>query len=277
MHNHHDQQGAFPHGQYAGWANNSPPSPPAPTTGASVTWGFLLLPYMDEQPAYDVVVNFLLANAGSPADPTAVPPVAAVAATKAYSVSAHQRFKFKEFMCPSDPNSGNVKGEGFHSNYAGCNGNTLFWDNTTVLPKSGGEANNGVLLAGKAVRMAMITDGGPQTLMVSENMVWAAGDDRRGRMFNSYQGETLFSTLYSPNTAAADVQYSCGTALPSFMPCTAVTGNPNSIQSARSYHNGRAGVNAVMCDGSVRWVSNSIIPETWTAMGSRDGGEAFAD
>jgi prepilin-type N-terminal cleavage/methylation domain-containing protein/prepilin-type processing-associated H-X9-DG protein len=41
--------------------------------------------------------------------------------------------------------------------------------------------------------------------------------------------------------------------------------------AARSYHSG--GVNACFCDGSVRFISNSIDLATWRAVGSRGGGE----
>jgi prepilin-type N-terminal cleavage/methylation domain-containing protein/prepilin-type processing-associated H-X9-DG protein len=41
--------------------------------------------------------------------------------------------------------------------------------------------------------------------------------------------------------------------------------------TARSYHSG--GVNAVFLDGAVRFISNSISPATWSALGTRNGGE----
>jgi prepilin-type processing-associated H-X9-DG protein len=43
------------------------------------------------------------------------------------------------------------------------------------------------------------------------------------------------------------------------------------ITSASSFHAG--GVNVVFCDGSVHWVSQSVNPDTWTALGSRAGDE----
>jgi prepilin-type N-terminal cleavage/methylation domain-containing protein/prepilin-type processing-associated H-X9-DG protein len=45
------------------------------------------------------------------------------------------------------------------------------------------------------------------------------------------------------------------------------------ISPASSYHPN--GVNACFCDGSVRFVSNGIDPNAWTAAGSRAGGEAL--
>ena len=43
--------------------------------------------------------------------------------------------------------------------------------------------------------------------------------------------------------------------------------------TSRSYHDG--GVNALLMDGSVRFVRSSIPPATWRAMGTRDGSEVI--
>ena len=45
------------------------------------------------------------------------------------------------------------------------------------------------------------------------------------------------------------------------------------VSPASSYHTG--GVNVCMADGSVRFVTDSIDPDTWTAAGSKDGNEAL--
>jgi prepilin-type processing-associated H-X9-DG protein len=45
------------------------------------------------------------------------------------------------------------------------------------------------------------------------------------------------------------------------------------MQLARSRHT--QGVNAAMCDGSVRFVRNTIDLATWRAMGTAQGGEVF--
>jgi hypothetical protein len=182
---------------------------------------------------------------------------------------------FPVYVCPSDPNgpkkSPSSNNEGFHSNYAGNNGNTLFWDGTTNLPQNGGKSNTGVILAGDHIRLTDIGDGTSNTLMAAEILTWTPGDDRRGRLFNTYQGETFFSTLYPPNSSVADAQFSCGSSLPPYMPCTAVGGSKNPINSARSAHNGFGGVNAVLCDGSVRFLTNSVDPLAWQAASTRLG------
>jgi prepilin-type processing-associated H-X9-DG protein len=47
------------------------------------------------------------------------------------------------------------------------------------------------------------------------------------------------------------------------------------IVTSRSYHSG--GVNALMMDGTVRFVTNSISQATWRALGTRAGGEVVGE
>ena len=46
------------------------------------------------------------------------------------------------------------------------------------------------------------------------------------------------------------------------------------MNTANSYHPG--GVNVTLCDGSVRFVKDSISLPTWRALGSRNGGEVIS-
>jgi prepilin-type N-terminal cleavage/methylation domain-containing protein/prepilin-type processing-associated H-X9-DG protein len=269
FHNYHDTYLKFPLGQYGGYTNNGStgltlPVPPAPNPYASLCWPILVLPYVEQQNAYNTIINYFVAN------PT----------TFSFNATAVNQIKFVVYMCPSDPNAGAVHAttpfgtnEGFQGNYLGCNGNTVFWDGSTI-PAAAGLSDTGVVLAGASVTLTTIPDGTSNTLLLSETIQWPPADDRRGRMFNGYQGETFFSTLRTPNTASADAQYSCGANLPPYMPCTAVGGGANPINSARSYHNGIGGVNAAMCDGSVRFVVNSVDPTAWSLAGARNDGLA---
>jgi len=260
----HDQTGYFPYGQFGTFAQNGGlPVPPAPSAAGCITWPITLLPWLDNKPQFDAIWNYFVANPG----------------TAGYSAVAINQIKLQIYICPADGHGGGTHGtnEGFQGNYLGCNGSTLFWDGTANLPQSGAN-NNGVFTAGanNRVKLSQITDGPSQTLMLSETLQWLQGDDRRGRMFNSYQGETFFSTLNLPNSASADYQYSCGSGLPSYLPCSAVSSGPNSVNSARSNHNGSGGVNVALCDGSCRFITNSISPTNWTGLGSKDGTESVS-
>jgi prepilin-type processing-associated H-X9-DG protein len=46
------------------------------------------------------------------------------------------------------------------------------------------------------------------------------------------------------------------------------------MNTANSYHPG--GVNVGLCDGSVRFIKESIALPTWRAIGSRNGGEVIS-
>ena len=171
--------------------------------------------------------------------------------------------KVAALMCPSDPGGGYVhSSEGFHTNYVGCAGTAY-------------SSLNGIFFPLSKTRMTSITDGTSNTLLLSEVLDGIGGDDRRGRIWNAWVGENLFSTTYGPNTLNADGCYSCGTANPA-SPCTAVGSNYNGAnQTARSYHPG--GLNAAMADGTVRFITNSIPIGTWQALATASLGEVVGD
>jgi prepilin-type processing-associated H-X9-DG protein len=101
---------------------------------------------------------------------------------------------------------------------------------------------------------------------------WSPEDnDWRGDIHND-DGVFRFHTTLTPNTSAPDV-ISSGWFQPTgdpSMPAVAGAGN-NQVTAARSRHPG--GVNVVMCDSSVRFVSDSIAFDAWQAMGSGSGEE----
>jgi len=260
FHGYHDAMKTMPYGQFAGYANNSAmPTPRAPSSHACFAWPVSLMPYIDQTPLYNTIVNWCVTNPGS--------------ATYSAPVTINGN-TVAAYICPADPRDGGTFAtEGFQTNYLGCNGASVFWDGGTY-PQTG-SGNTGVVLANTSITLNNITDGTSNTLLVSETLRWAGpgSDDRRGRMFNTYQGETFFSTLYLPNTATADSQYSCGANLPSYLPCTAVGGGANPINSARSLHNGKGGVNAAFADGTVKWIANNVALTNWQAMGTRTAGD----
>jgi prepilin-type processing-associated H-X9-DG protein len=97
---------------------------------------------------------------------------------------------------------------------------------------------------------------------------FAAAGSRNSWAEGLYQ-HTGLTFVFPPNTAVPytspadgqhyDVDWIGGT----FVQYGALT--------ARSYH--ANGVNALLMDGSVRFVNNSVSQSTWRALGTRNGGE----
>ncbi len=127
-----------------------------------------------------------------------------------------------------------------------------------------------------------ITDGLSNTLLASETIqgqtvpadgVTPETIDRRG---NTWWGWSAgFETRGTPNTALPDSmqgKVDCISELPN-PPCTTMNAGNLYWAAARSRHPG--GVNAAMCDASVRFVSDDVDLATWRAASTTQGEEAF--
>jgi len=96
--------------------------------------------------------------------------------------------------------------------------------------------------------------------------------DLRGRYWNTWQGNVLFSTLFPPNTTVGDRSNYC---IPApRRPCQGLTAT-TVVQSVRSNHPN--GANFALADGGVRFVSNNVNLTTYQALGTREDGESLAD
>jgi prepilin-type N-terminal cleavage/methylation domain-containing protein/prepilin-type processing-associated H-X9-DG protein len=135
------------------------------------------------------------------------------------------------------------------------------------------------LLYGAA--FADITDGTSNTLMMLEVRQTPSPNttvlDRRGRVWNDDSACYQVSTTLTPNSSAPDFSACQNNPVPN-TPCIngGVSGPDNSqfYMAARSLHPG--GVNASFCDGSVRFIKNSINLATWKALSSEAGGEVVS-
>jgi prepilin-type N-terminal cleavage/methylation domain-containing protein/prepilin-type processing-associated H-X9-DG protein len=122
-----------------------------------------------------------------------------------------------------------------------------------------------------------ISDGTSNTLMMSEVRFPKADNysDIRGDVLND-GGDHWFMAVNTPNAGIDHSSNACPTSATdpiydATMPCLKVGDN---YTSARSRHSG--GVNAALCDGSVRFISNSIDLVTWQALASANGGEVIS-
>ena len=87
--------------------------------------------------------------------------------------------------------------------------------------------------------------------------------------------ETGFTAVFTPNTR---VTYSAGGTEYDVDFVTATESSPGDTYAAvtaRSYHEN--GVNVLLMDGSVRFVTNAIPLAAWRALGTRAGGEVVTD
>jgi prepilin-type processing-associated H-X9-DG protein len=141
---------------------------------------------------------------------------------------------------------------------------------------AGAGAVNGV------VGFEAIRDGLSNTMMTSEVRVGLTGNHKDLRGFSHWAYGSSFSGLRTPNSTKPDWMQSSGycNAAPQWTdgeptnpPCIQGT-NSLVITSARSYHPG--GVNVGFCDGSVKFIKNTVFPLTYMALSSAAGGEVLS-
>jgi prepilin-type N-terminal cleavage/methylation domain-containing protein/prepilin-type processing-associated H-X9-DG protein len=271
LHNYHDTNQTLPNGQAQSLLMEDAPT--GNGYGYHEGWQLFILPYMER--SADFQIWMANRSIGTWEIPGTLP-------------NNGSALRVPSYICPSDPLGGKVaianeygQPEGPHSNYAGNAGPTAFGQT------GGGTKLAGVLFPKSSVRVADITDGTSNTLLASEILLapdagatdpYIAGD-RRGRIWNAQMGEQLFCTLYPPNTNNPDYAFGCNGSYP-LAPCVPVgaiaAGSATSwLASARSMHTG--GVNVLLCDGSVRFVSSTVDVSVWQDASTRSGGEIPRD
>lgn len=194
-------------------------------------------------------------------------------------------------QCPSDPFAGGVPGSEFGStNYAANAGSGL---------KRFGSLTDGdgVFFKGSRIGLRDLTDGSTNTVAMSERLIGTGrqstallesdpqrlmleipgGDDttpavcgssnsgncyreRGAKWILGNYGNTLYNHYYAPNDASWD--------------CMNLQ-QQKALTAARSLHPG--GVTALLCDGSVRFVTDAIELSIWRAIATRQNGEVIGD
>jgi prepilin-type processing-associated H-X9-DG protein len=183
-----------------------------------------------------------------------------------------------QYRCPSD-GWGTDQNQTYYARTRGnyvVNWGNVYYDHAPPLTGMAPFAHlNGNRSTPAITALVNITDGTSNTLMMSECLM--ANDpfdsDWRGDIHND-DGEFKFQTFFTPNSSSPDVEgYCTPSAGDRYMPVTC--SNTNEQYVARSRHTG--GVNVALCDGSIRFVSNSIQLQTWQALGTMNGGEVVGD
>jgi prepilin-type N-terminal cleavage/methylation domain-containing protein/prepilin-type processing-associated H-X9-DG protein len=262
MHNHHDTVGRFPFGA----TNDAHPN-------KRKTWVLFVWPYIEQDNlSRQTVLNVPFYN----------PPH-----TIHNTMNGLCGQKVAIYYCPSDngvaeQNVGTY--QRIRGNYVVNWGNALYDD--TRAAGSGGTAigtnfgpfyhTGGSRATPGTVQLATITDGTSNTLMMSEALMAkvATDNDWRGDIHND-DGVFRFHTNTGPNSTSPDLISSTTFFVQNNDPLMPVALGSPQRAAARSRHSG--GVNAAMCDGSIRFFRNSIALPTWAGMGSMTGGEVIGN
>ena len=270
MHNYHDQNNTFMIGRmglgytYTNGANN---------TTARRTWVLSILPYIEQGPAANAInfaVSFYLPQNSTVCVLNIAP-----------------------FHCPSDPQSNAIESGSVYpfpraeGNYVVNWGNMHWgqdqnparngpWPNPWTGPLGDTVTYGGAPFTGNLARnIAFITDGTSNTLAMAELIVCLdtpSLGDFRGDVFNDGDSSAQFMAYTQPNSTFPDYQPTyCVYPYALNPPCKSVG---TSFTAARSFHPG--GVNAVLCDGSVRFFKNTVALNTWRAVSTTSGGEVIS-
>jgi len=257
MHNYHGTMRVFP------FANTSEPRH---------TYVLDLWPFVEQKALYD---------AYDPKMPFYLPPN-----TIANTLNGPVGKSMPYYLCPSD--SGGLYSK--NNQYWHALGNyNVNWGNWT-LPATGPTNGAGAAPFGfddplgnnwrkpRSTNIRGFLDGTSNTMLMAEvrRKPVETELDVRGSFQNDGNGagaSCQFMTVLTPNSTAADVTWGCGNAATQTpgMPCT--TAGPSQF-AARSLHPG--GVNVLMADGSVIFISQTIDLAVWRAAGSMRGSEAVS-
>jgi prepilin-type N-terminal cleavage/methylation domain-containing protein/prepilin-type processing-associated H-X9-DG protein len=283
LHNYHEAQNVFPLGNSS---NLNTAVPPAYSTSNNWSSLGLILGGMDEMAMYNAI-NFFFG-------------VSSATGSTAYQVNSTVIYaKISSYLCPSDPNAGNPS----INNYQACLGTTsltitagsdgLFtsWLSYGIRDALDGTSNTIAYAETMAAPpiIAFTRDASIQSapipasasqLSIYQNVsavlagvqfctaLWttrtASLTNARGRFWaNGNQAQTLFNTIVTPNSMQ-NPWSTCSTADPGH----------SYFNNANSYHPG--GVNVLFADGSVRFIRDSINPNTWWALGTKAAGEVIS-
>jgi prepilin-type N-terminal cleavage/methylation domain-containing protein/prepilin-type processing-associated H-X9-DG protein len=261
MSNFHEAQGTLPPG-----AMSSPAQP----------WSFFILSYL-EQTAMSNALNLNAAFTDS-------------------RNSTVTQAQIAVFLCPSDPNAGTIMLDSKNTNRVKGNymvnfGNADYEQSATnlslpplgnlggpIAPFRGPFRVNNTSTAKTPFGMRDIIDGTSNTMMMSEVICLpniSTKSDSRGDYWSDGKCSYMFTAALPPNSPLPD-QLDGTNGCPNtgvVPPCIASTGTQLELNAARSYHTG--GVDVLFCDGSVKFIKNSVNLVTWRALSTKDGGEVI--
>jgi prepilin-type N-terminal cleavage/methylation domain-containing protein/prepilin-type processing-associated H-X9-DG protein len=202
------------------------------------------------------------------------------------------------YLCPSDPVTYSVPTGWAATNYRACEGSSIVYGYGVSDPNGvnvGMPPPNGIFFIGVCNGFQSITDGTSNTAAFSEhqigdfnNAIASAEDTFEPHTYpaNALQAISQCNAIDWTNLSFQGVSnvgapwiygyHSTTTYNQASPPGTRSCMYPplRIMTTADSKHPG--GVNVLMGDGSVRFVKNSISQATWSALGSRNGGEVIS-
>lgn len=258
----HDSRGELPIGSRAAFPSSFKTNVKSPRQ----TWVMHLWPYIEQNSLAsrnDVTINFY------------EPP-----GTIGGTLDGVTGQALAMYNCPSDEGADQTTGnyQRRRGNYVVNWGNTKYGQfNPNDLQFAPFSHVNGKRYDPRVTSFKHVTDGTSNTLMMSELLkAWSEQDnDWRGDIHND-DGVFRFHTLLTPNTSAPDVisngwfQKTDDPLMP-----TVAGSSQTQVSAARSRHSG--GVNALMCDSSVRFANDDVALDVWMAMGSMNGEEIIGE
>lgn len=254
LHNYHDTFQVFPINVYGGYGDTASVGGYTQTS-RSWSWSPRLLPYLDQAPLYNQL-NIGISTLAGTNQMAAIIPV---------------------FICPSDPASAVIAETTNYTtgatnisrlNYKGVIGSD--WDygsyvNNILGPNDSFVDNNGMFVTlnyRNAMKIAKVTDGTSNTFAIGEsvtNMNFASSSGPGWFWMNPAESTATVGMpmgVYTPASTAAAITY-----LDRF--------------GFTSPHVG--GVHFLLCDGTVRFLSQNINIGTYRALGSVAGGEVLGE
>jgi prepilin-type N-terminal cleavage/methylation domain-containing protein/prepilin-type processing-associated H-X9-DG protein len=284
IHNYHSIHNALPPGRI--WREGPFGCALASFSGCQDTpWFCLLLPQVEQQPLANAF-NYSLGIEG----PLLPLPLGY------FANSTVTGTKIGLFQCPTDRATSfqispdfNINDEGDLSgpilsrgNYAVCWGNTQWSQDSIVVNGRPVPFVTSAFGHDGSRSFSSVTDGLSTTVFAAE-ILQGTGYDLRGVVWSSVPGCGSYMTRYTPNkfqdiyggTVHGDLL-----ALPMFcvdeppyLPCSGADSDFYSYVGSRSHHPG--GINALLGDGSVRFVKETVDPATWVGIHSIRGGEVI--
>ena len=259
LHNYHDTHLVFAPGYIARDVNRMDPA--AADTGPGFAWGTLLLPFLEQGNLYD---HFDFSED----------------AIDAHNLEHGQEI-LNSFLCPTDPAPTRFTlPDGTDlaaSNYVGIYG----FGNVSMMPGNG----TGIFYRNSATRIRDVSDGTSNTICVGERM---HEHDLVPMLSVTDANSTWYAAIPGAVRPAGMMMAAMMEQSPSLVlghvgqdamgPMMAMHHTPNStnhIVNFSSHHAG--GVQFLLCDGSVHFMSENIHYDTFRYLGEKSDGQVLGD